>query len=63
MLLRAGNTVRTLEQRFAGVRYFGCTALGRAPDPRNTSPVRPAGVAEPLLWLLGLDPSSMKTPG
>ncbi len=53
--LGAGNSVRALEQTFATVRYFGCSALGRMPDLRNTKPFRAAGVAEPLLWLLGLD--------
>jgi hypothetical protein len=60
VLLGAGNIVRSLEQKFASVRYFACTALGRVPDPVNTLPFHAAGVAEPFLWLLGLEPA---TPG
>jgi hypothetical protein len=46
---------RALEQTFARARYFGCSALGRTPDPRYSSPFQPRGVVEPLLWLLHLD--------
>jgi hypothetical protein len=53
--LGAGNSVRALEQKFERIAYFACTSLGRAPDPRDTRPFRPAGVIEPLLWLLGLN--------
>jgi hypothetical protein len=45
-------SVRALEQKFTRLRYFACTALGRLPDPRDTRPFEPRGVAEPLLWLL-----------
>lgn len=50
--LGASNSVRMLEQKFKHVRYFACSSLGRAPDVRNASPFRAAGVLEPLLWLL-----------
>jgi hypothetical protein len=53
--LGGGNSVRALEQKFRTIRYFACSGLGRLPDPKDTRPFRPAGVAEPLLWLLGLD--------
>ena len=53
--LGGSNPVRALEQRFERVRYFACSALGRAPDPRNTRPFRALGIAEPLLWLLGVE--------
>jgi len=47
------ETIRMLEQKFRTVRYFSCTATGRIPDARDHSPFRPAGVEQPLLWLLG----------
>jgi len=50
--LGEGTSVRALEQKFATVRYFACSALGRMPDLRDTSPFRPIGVAEPIQWLL-----------
>jgi hypothetical protein len=56
--LGAGNSVRALEQKFQAVRYFACSALGRFPDPRDTRPFHAIGVAEPLLWLLGVSGDS-----
>lgn len=50
--LGEGSSVRALEQKFATVRYFACSALGRMPDLRNTSPFQPVGVAEPFQWLM-----------
>jgi hypothetical protein len=52
------NTIRLLEQKFARVGYFSCSALGRIPDPRNKLPFKATGVMQPILWLLGLDKSS-----
>jgi hypothetical protein len=52
--LGGGAATRALEMKFLTVRYFACSPLGRAPDPKDARPFRPAGVAEPLLWLLGL---------
>jgi len=51
--LGADDSVRLLEQKFNHVKYFACTAMGRTADPRDASPFRPAGVEQPLLWLLG----------
>lgn len=53
--LGEGNSVRALDQRFANIRYFACSALGRAPDPKNKQAFRPDGVAEPFCWLLNLN--------
>jgi hypothetical protein len=52
--LGEGSSLRALEQRFATVSYFACSALGRMPDLRNPTAFQPIGVAEPLLWLLGV---------
>ena len=52
--LGEGASVKVLEQRFAHVRYFGCSALGRIPKPGDRQPFEPRGVAEPLFWLLRL---------
>ena len=57
--LGEGASVRALEQKFTRLCYFACTALGRMPDPRDTRPFEPRGVAEPLLWLL--DAAERKT--
>jgi hypothetical protein len=50
--LGAANGIRALEMRFRTVRYFACSGLGRAPDPRDATPFRPVGVTDPLLWIL-----------
>lgn len=50
--LGAADSVRLLEQKFKNVRYFACSAMGRMPDLRDTSPFQPDGVEQPLLWLL-----------
>jgi hypothetical protein len=52
--LGARSGLETLERKFTTVRYFACSALGRPPDHTNI-PFKPVGVAEPLLWLLGLE--------
>jgi hypothetical protein len=52
--LGEGGSIRALEQRFSQVGYFACSALGRLPDRRTPSAFQPIGVAEPLLWLLGV---------
>jgi signal recognition particle receptor subunit beta len=52
--LGAEDSIRLLEQKFSNLHYFACSALGRVPDLRNTSPFRPSGVEQPLLWLLGV---------
>lgn len=44
--------VRDAEMQFSRVRYFSCSALGRMPDPMNSSPFTPVNVANPLIWLL-----------
>jgi len=46
------NFVRDLESQFAKVRYFSCSALGRLPNPGDTSSFDPVRVLEPLAWLL-----------
>lgn len=46
-------SVRMLEQKFENVRYFACTATGRMPALRDASSFQPAGVEQPVLWLLG----------
>jgi hypothetical protein len=53
-LLRWGEAglVDQFERRFAKVRYFACSALGRLPDGSGRAFV-PWGVLEPLLWVLG----------
>jgi hypothetical protein len=53
--LGGGNVVRTLETHFAKIRFFACSALGRRPAPENRAAFQPAGVIEPLLWMLGLN--------
>ena len=53
--LGEGRSIRALEMKFATVRYFACSALGRMPDHRDQSPFQGTGVTEPFLWLLGLD--------
>jgi hypothetical protein len=45
--------IQNLEGAFSHVQYFACSALGRMPDPQDSSPFRPAGVMAPLLWLGG----------
>ena len=47
--------VHKLESKFAHIKYFSCSALGRMPDRRDTRPFQSVGVIEPFLWLLGLD--------
>jgi hypothetical protein len=63
--LGGDDTVRLLEQKFKNVRYFASTAMGRMPDLRDASPFQPAGVEQPVLWLLGqaATPSSRPAPG
>jgi Double-GTPase 2 len=46
------NVVRDIESHFSQVRYFSCSALGRAPTPDDTSGFIPTGVFDPMLWLL-----------
>lgn len=46
-----GNFVRDIEAHF-NVRYFSCSALGRLPEPSDTSSFRPIRVFEPLAWIL-----------
>ncbi len=55
--LGAANELRALEHRFAHVRYFACTALGRPASPQRPEPFQARGVIEPMLWLLGLNES------
>jgi len=52
--LGEGNCIRALEQKFARVSYFACSALGRLPDPRNSAPFTATGVLSPFVWLLGI---------
>ena len=47
----AENQVFALERDFHPVRYFSCSALGRAPDGSG-KPFVPHRVLPPLLWLL-----------
>ncbi|MBI5169538.1 MAG: PEGA domain-containing protein [Candidatus Eisenbacteria bacterium] len=47
-----GNLVRGVENDFRHVRYFHCSALGRAPST-DTARFEPRGVLGPLGWLLG----------
>jgi hypothetical protein len=55
--LGGGRGIHLLERKFSRVQYFVCTALGRMPDPHDTSPFQPVGVTNPFLWLVGLDRS------
>jgi len=48
----AGGAMQTIEKRFSNVRYFACSALGRTPSEKNTSPFSSYGVLNPLLWIL-----------
>jgi Double-GTPase 2 len=48
----AGNLVRTIEQHFKQVGWFAASALGRMPDPQDSTPFSPRGAVEPLLWIL-----------
>lgn len=52
-LLRWGEAglVDQCESRFKKVRFFACSALGRAPDESQRA-FTPWGVLEPLLWVL-----------
>ncbi|MCI0744374.1 MAG: hypothetical protein L0Y58_03110 [Verrucomicrobia subdivision 3 bacterium] len=50
------NALRALEQRFASVRYFACSPLGRAVDNRSREPFNGSGVSEPVEWLLSAHP-------
>jgi len=59
--LGEGRCVRALEQKFSTVRYFACSALGRVPDPRDTSPFQPVGVIDPFLWMMGLNRDRAKS--
>jgi hypothetical protein len=43
--------VANIEGKFERVSYFASTALGRSFDSSDSSPFRPRGVLEPLLWL------------
>jgi hypothetical protein len=61
--LGEGRTVRALEQKFSNIQYFSCSALGRSPDFRNTTPFHPNGVLEPFFWILDLkEPAAGKQP-
>ncbi len=42
-----------VQKEFSAVRFFTCSALGQAPGPKLARP-EPIGVAEPLLWALGV---------
>lgn len=53
--LGGGRGIHILEQRFANIRYFACSALGRMPDWNDSRPFQPVGVSDPVLWLLGLE--------
>jgi hypothetical protein len=53
--LGEGGSVRALETKFANVRYYASSALGRSPDFRTTQPFQPSGVLEPFMWTLGLE--------
>ena len=44
--------VSRIEGRFANVRYFTCSALGRMPD-RTGAELKPSAVLPPLLWIFG----------
>ncbi len=46
-----GDFVQQLENRFARVRYFTCSSLGRMPDQSHRS-FEPREVLEPLMWIL-----------
>ena len=54
------RSVQALDLKFQKVRYFACSSLGRSSDHGDTTPFAAVGVAEPLLWLLGLDRSEGK---
>lgn len=46
-----GDFVQQLENRFARVRYFTCSSLGRMPDETNRT-FEPRQVLDPLMWIL-----------
>ena len=50
--LGADRVVKKLETKFTNLRYFACSALGRSPFPYDDVPFEPAGVVEPLRFLL-----------
>lgn len=57
----AGNFVRAVESSFRDVGWFAASALGRVPEPGDTSAFVPRGTAAPVLWLLrqnGIVPAS-----
>lgn len=46
-----GNLVQSAEHDFGAVRFFTCSALGRAPSATATEPFVSRGVPEPFQWL------------
>jgi hypothetical protein len=49
--LGEGNLVLSAEHDFRDVRFFACSALGRAPSAAGTEAFVPRGVMEPFQWL------------
>jgi hypothetical protein len=47
------HPVRLIEQRFAQVRCFACSSLGRSRESGESEPFSGHGLLEPLLWILG----------
>lgn len=47
-----GNAVRILEQEFPNLRFFSCSALGRAPSESNNQPFVPIDVLAPFMWAI-----------
>jgi hypothetical protein len=46
------HPVRLIEQRFAQVRCFACSSLGREAGTQSAKPFRGSGLLEPLCWIL-----------
>jgi hypothetical protein len=49
--LGLGNLISIIEARFALVRYFPVSALGRSINPSDRSAFKPVGPLGPLVWL------------
>jgi hypothetical protein len=49
--LGEGTLVLSAEHDFRDVRFFACSALGRAPSAASTEAFVPRGVMEPFQWL------------
>ena len=54
-----GNLVRLLAAEFGSCRFFAVSALGRVPNPSDSSAFSPKGTLEPLFWLLSANKISM----